>query len=149
MVIDKKEISTSLKFIIMLSFLVYAAILVASLVMRWSKTHLFEMCLTAIFVLWVIFILLKNFNYILYNSDGPKLTIRYTSLLPLSSGNFSVEIPKKDFVKAEIVNSIFSFRKNLVLYIRTPQGVAKYPKINISILKKEEIIKLRKDLNIE
>ncbi|MCK9254713.1 MAG: hypothetical protein GX793_00155 [Bacteroidales bacterium] len=149
MVIDKKEISTSLKFIIMLSFLVYAAILVASLVMRWSKTHLFEMCLTAIFVLWVIFILLKNFNYILYNSDGPKLTIRYTSLLPLSSGNFSVEIPKKDFVKAEIVNSIFGFRKNLVLYIRTPQGVAKYPKINISILKKEEIIKLRKDLNIE
>ena len=61
----------------------------------------------------------------------------------------SVEIPKKDFVKAEIVNSIFGFRKNLVLYIRTPQGVAKYPKINISILKKEEIIKLRKDLNIE
>jgi hypothetical protein len=35
------------------------------------------------------------------------------------------------------------------LYSRTPQGVAKYPKINISILNKEELKKIKEDLNID
>ncbi|HPX75446.1 MAG TPA: hypothetical protein PLW77_02560 [Bacteroidales bacterium] len=148
MVIDKKEISARLKLIIMLSFLVYAAVLVMSLVLEWSKSHLFELCLSIVFVVWVIFVFFKNYNYIWYSSDGPKLIIRYTSLQPLSSGKFSIEFQKKDFVKAEIVKSALGMRKNLILYSKTPQGVAKYPKINISILNKEEIKRLKEDLNI-
>ena len=149
MVIDKKEISARLKLVIMLSFLVYAAILVMSLVLGWSKSHLFELCWIIVFVVWFIFVFLKNYNYIWYSSDGPKIIVRYTSLQPLSSGKFSIEFQKKDFVKAEIVKSVLGIRKNLVLYSRTPQGVAKYPKINISILNKEELKKIKEDLNID
>jgi hypothetical protein len=148
MVLNTKEISARIKFSIMLSSLVYAGLLVASLVLAWSKTHIFEIGLTVVFVSWISFVFLKNFFYIFYNSDGPKIIIRYTSLQPLTAGNFSIEVPKKDFVKAEIVKSHLGFRKSLLIYVRTAQGVAKFNPVSLSILSKSEIEAIKTDLNI-
>lgn len=148
MVLNTKEISARIKFSIMLSSLVYAGVLVASLVFGWSKTHIFEIILTAVFVIWISFVFLKGFFYIFYNTDGPKIIIRYTSLQPLTAGNFSIEVPKKDFVKAEIVKSHFGIRKSLLIYVRTAQGVAKFNPVSLSILSKSEIEALKTDLNI-
>ncbi len=148
MIIETKEISARLKFLIMFSFLIYAGVLVASLVLHWSKSHIFELCLSAIFILWIVFVFAKNYNYISYNSDGPKLILRYSSLQPLSAGNYSIEIQKKDFVKAEIVRKNLGLQKCLKIHVRTPQGVAKYPLVSLSTLSKKELRQLKEDLKI-
>lgn len=149
MVINTKEISARIKFSTMLSSLIYAGLLVASLVLEWSKSHIFEILLTAIFLFWIIYVFIKNFCYISYNSDGPKIVIRYTSLQPLTAGNFSIEIPKKDFVKAEIAKTHFGLRHNLLIYVRTPQGVAKFNPVSLSTLSRQEYEGLKTDLNIK
>ncbi len=148
MVINTKEISARIKFGIMLSALLYAGILVASIVFKWSEKHIFEIVLTAVFISSIAFTYAKKYSYIFYNSDGPKIIIRYTSLQPMSAGNFSIEVPKRDFVKAEIKNSLGGFRKDLIVYVKTPQGVAKFNPVSLSTLSKEDIEAIRQDLSI-
>ncbi len=148
MVINTKEISARIKFSIMLSSLLYAGILVASIVFKWSEKYIFEIGLTVFYLLSLGFTYAKKYSYILYNSDGPKIIIRYTSLQPMSAGNFSMEIPKRDFVKAEIKNSLGGLRKDLLMYVRTPQGVAKFKPVSLSTLKKIDMENLKIDLSI-
>jgi len=147
MVINTKEIASRIKLGIMLLTLVYAGILVASLIFKWSPRHYLEIILTAVYLVFMLTIFVKNYCYIYYNSDGLKIIMRYTSLQPLSAGNFSIEIPKRDFVKAEIVNTILGLRKNLIFYVKTPQGVAKFKPVSLSILKKAQIDSIIDELN--
>ncbi|HOZ29858.1 MAG TPA: hypothetical protein PLL66_02980 [Bacteroidales bacterium] len=147
MVINTKEIASRVKLGTMLITLVYAGILVGSLVFKWSPKHYFEIILTIVYLLFMLTIFIKNYCYIYYNSDGLKIIMRYTSLQPLSAGNFSIEIPKRDFVKAEIINSMIGLRKSLVFYVKTPQGVAKFKPVSLSILKKSQIDSIIDELN--
>jgi hypothetical protein len=148
MVINTKELSARIKFGIMLSALVYAGILVASIVLKFSESHIFEIVLTIVFVLSISFTYAKKYSYIFYNSDGPKIIIRYTSLQPMSAGNFSIEVPKRDFVKAEIKKSLGGLRKDLIIFVRTPQGVAKFNPVSLSTLSKVEYEAVKQDLSI-
>lgn len=147
MVINTKEIASRIKLGTMLLTLVYAGFLVAALVFAWSPKHYFEIVLSILYLLFLAFIFVKNYCYIFYNSDGLKIIMRYTSLQPLSAGNYSIEIPKRDFVKAEIVTSHIGFRKNLIFYVKTPQGVAKFKPVSLSILNKSQVDGIMDELN--
>jgi len=83
-----------------------------------------------------------RFSYIYYNSEGSKILLRYSPLQPLLYGNYSIEVPKKSLVKFEIVDGFFGLRKSLLLYVKTPQGVAKYKPVSLSTLTKKEIEQL-------
>jgi hypothetical protein len=148
MVINTKEISARIKLGTMMFTLVILALIVASLIFGWSKKHIFEITLIIIYVLYLIFVFVKKYYYIYYNTDGPKIIIRYTSLLPLSVGNFSIEIPRRDFVKAEIKNKFGGLRKELTVYVRTPQGVAKFKPISLTTLNKKEFKAMEKELRL-
>jgi len=147
MLINTKEISSRIKFLTMTVTLVCLALIGVSLFFSWSKSHVLEFCLAGVFILYLLFIYLKKYYYIYYNTDGTKIIIRYTSLLPLSAGNYSIEIPKRDFVKAEIRKRFGGLRKELILYVHTPQGVAKFKPVSLSTLKKEEIDKIMENLS--
>ncbi|HNQ67566.1 MAG TPA: hypothetical protein PKN32_04255 [Bacteroidales bacterium] len=147
MVINTKEIASRIKLGTMLLTLVYAGLLVAALVFAWSPKHYFEIILSILYLFFLAFIFVKNYSYIFYNSDGLKIIMRYTSLQPLSAGNYSIEIPKRDFVKAEIVNSHIGLRKNLIFYVKTPQGIAKFKPVSLSILNKSQVSGIMDELN--
>lgn len=133
---------------IMLSTLIFAALLVASLAFDWSPKHHFEYILCSLFIVGSIFVFIRKYYYIYYNGDGAKIVLRYTSIMPLSVGNFSIEIQKRDFVKKEIVSSFFGLRKSLILYVNTPQGLAKFKPISLSTLSRDELSALLKELSI-
>lgn len=149
MVINKKEIAARIKLGIMFFCLIYAGLLVASLVFKWSPSHTLEIVMTIVFVIVISYTFIKKYCYIYYISDGPKTIMRYTSLQLMSAGNFSIEFPKRDFVKAEIKSSFMGMRKELIVYVRTPQGVAKFNPVSLSALNKEEIVLLKEDLSIK
>ncbi|MDD2385895.1 MAG: hypothetical protein PHP52_03840 [Bacteroidales bacterium] len=139
MVINKKELSARIKLGIMLISLVLVALVVVSLIFSWSKNHLFEYILVGVYVLFMAFVFVKNYNYVYYNSDGPKIIFRYIPLSPLTAGNYSIEIPRRDFVNAELKTSFFGLRKYLILYVKSAQGVAKFKPVSLSIMSKSEI----------
>ncbi|MDD2635235.1 MAG: hypothetical protein PHW82_07015 [Bacteroidales bacterium] len=147
MVINKKELSARIKLGIMLISLVLIALVVASLIFSWSKNHLLEYVLVGVYVLFMAFVFIKNYNYLYYNSDGPKIIIRYIPLSPLTAGNYSIEIPRRDFVRAELKTSFFGLKKNLIVYVRSAQGVAKFKPVSLSILSKKEINEILNELS--
>lgn len=147
MQINTKELSSRIKLGTMLITIIILILIVLSLFFSWSKTHLFEYSFISIYIVYIIFIFIKKYYYIHYNTDGPKIIIRYASLTPLSVGNYSIEIPKKDFIRADIKSSFGGLRKELVVYVETPQGVAKFRPISLSILSKNEINSLIDDLS--
>lgn len=148
MVINTKEISTRIKLAIMIGTLVYSALLVASLVFVWSPKHYFEIISSIIFVSLLLFIAIKKFYYIYYNGDGTKIIMRWSSLLPLSVGKYAIEIPKRDFIRAEFNKEFLGLRTSLIIFVSTPQGVAKFKPISLSTLSKREIIAIEKELKI-
>lgn len=147
MVLNTKEKSARIKLATMFFVILYLILLVASLFFKWSPSHIFELIITIVFVDIMIFIFIKNYTYVYYNSDGPKIIVRFTSLQPLTAGNFSVEITKRDFVKYEIIKKFFGLRKELILYVRTTKGIAKFKPISLSVLNKKELNFLIEDLN--
>lgn len=102
-------------------------------------------CLYVVYYVWGI---LRNYHYFFYNDMGGKLVFRYYSLAPLSKRLHSVEIPKDSFYKFEIVNKLLGLRKYVILYQKTPQGIAKYPRISISLIKSRESKNLEASLSM-
>ena len=147
MVINKKELSARIKLGVMLISLVLIALVVTSLIFSWSKNHLLEYILAGVYILFITFVFIKNYNYVYYNSDGPKIIIRYIPLRPLAAGNYSVEIPRRDFVKAELKTSFLGLSKNLLLYVRSSQGVAKFKPVSLTIMSKKEINEILTELS--
>ncbi len=138
MVINKKELSARIKLGVMLISLVLVALVVVSLIFSWSQNHILEFVLGGMYLLLMAFVFIRDYNYVYYNSDGPKIIIRYVPLSPLTAGNYSIEIPRRDFVKAELKTSFLGLRKSLILYVRSAQGVAKFKPVSLTIMSKKE-----------
>lgn len=147
MVIDTKEISSRVKLGSMLAVLVFAIVVVLDLIFTWLPKHILEYTCLILFVLMEAFLIIRKFNYILYNSDGFKIILKYTSLGMLSSGNYRLEIPKKDFVDVEIKKSCLGLRKMILIYVKSPQGIAKFKPISVSIMSSKELNDMIEDLN--
>ena len=90
---------------------------------------------------------LKDYNYIYYNDeDENKILFRYISLRPLKNKRYSIEINKNQF-QGYKVERPSALKQVIILYIKTPQGVAKYPPISISALSEDEFNNLKHSLN--
>ena len=147
MIVDTKEISARIKLGSMFVVLVLVALVVLDLIYSWVPSHILEYVCIALFVFFEAFLFIKKFNYINYNSDGFKIILKYTSLGMLSDGNFKLEIPKKDLVNVELQKSILGMRKMIVIYVRTPNGVAKFKPVSVSILSQDELTGMMEDLD--
>jgi hypothetical protein len=88
---------------------------------------------TVLYVLFVVYHLLLNLNYIFFSDEGPRIILRYYSVRPFSSGTHSVEIPKSDFIRYEVRRRLL-FRHELILFVQFKKGIGKYPAISLSAL---------------
>jgi len=138
MIINNKEVATRIRLGIMMFTLVYLALIVLSLIYNFSKNHMIEIISTIIFAIVAILFFMRKYCYIFYNNEASKIILRYMPLQPLSSGNYSIEIPKKDFVKFEVKKSALGLRESVIMYVRTPNGIAKFKPVSLSSLKKSE-----------
>lgn len=91
---------------------------------------------------------LKDYKYIYFSDEeNRKILLRYVSLMPFNNKRYSVEINKADLHSYKINRSSLNLRQELVLYVKTPQGIAKYPPISITALSEDQINQLKKALN--
>lgn len=88
----------------------------------------------------------KRYMYLEYKDDGDKVVFRYFLIIPSTLDHHAIEIPKISLYKFEIVESFFGLRKEIILIQKTKNGLAKYPKISLSILNEKQLTKLRNSL---
>jgi len=93
---------------------------------------------TIIYILYVIYINFVNYCYIEYRDDNSKIILRYVSVRLFSDERNSIEFEKRNFVKYNIEASFFNLKKELVFFIKTPNGIAKYPSISLTGLTKNQ-----------
>lgn len=138
-----------LAFLILLVFflvLLYATTYFVTPVLGIERNH-FAIAATLLYIVYYSFTYIRDLNYFYFNNNSSKIIIRYYSLKPLSSEQNSLEISKQDFQKYEIQNSLGGLRKYLIIFQRTAKGIAKYPPISISILKKKDVDQLTRELS--
>lgn len=88
-----------------------------------------------------------DYHFVNYSDAGEKLVFKYYTLRPFMQKRMSIEIQKSNFVKFEILTSVFGKKKTLILFQKINKNLAKYPPISLSALSSEDISKLRSSLN--
>lgn len=91
-----------------------------------------------IYMLYVIYPLILNYQYISYSDEGEKLVFRYFTSGIVGGKKNSIEINKSVFAGYKREKKLFGLIQTITIFHQLPQGVAKYPPIYISILTGKE-----------
>lgn len=65
-------------------------------------------------------------------------SIRHYSVAAISRDYQSVEVSLAEFHGFSEVRSVFGMKRELIIAVRTPYGIAEYPPISITLLKKKD-----------
>ena len=140
-----------IKYITTISFIVIVISLIATKLVRDEfmglNKYQWAIVVTAVYILENLYEYLRDLNYIYFSDEGKKLLFRYVSLRPFHSKRNSIEIDKSKFKGYQVLRSPLNFNKKIILYIKTPQGTAKYPPVSITALSEEEFNRLKNALN--
>jgi Ca2+/Na+ antiporter len=93
-----------------------------------------------VYICIVYYYYLKDYNFIHFDDSEEKIKIHYYSLKPLSNERRSIELAKDSIYKIEKIKN--KCKVSIIIYQKTPKGVAKYPPISISALNNGEQNKL-------
>ncbi|MDR2036455.1 MAG: hypothetical protein LBQ60_00880 [Bacteroidales bacterium] len=149
MVIDTKEEASTLwrtkTFVIIIFVLFIAAILFLINTSTVVKTLILG-GLSLIFLILYWFQFKMEYTYLYFSNSHKNLLFRFYSLRNLYGKPKTIEISKFTFHKYEIITSFFNKKDMLVLYQKTPKGVAKYPPISLTLLTKNQKTDLKRAL---
>ena len=111
-----------------------------------SKYHII-IVISGVYLLinWINY--MKRPYFVSYNDQGEKIVVRYYPVSMFTSRKNSIEIPKQQFVKYEIKSFFFGTQHYLILVQNFRGKEAKYPKISLSALDKEDREKMLASLN--
>jgi hypothetical protein len=102
---------------------------------------------SAIYLIVILYIYLKDYHYIYFNDESNKILLRYYSMRPFSQAKRSIEIPKGNLSKYENRTGTFGLNDKIVLYQKVKAGVYKYPPVSITALSPQEKNQLIQALN--
>ena len=94
--------------------------------------------------MWIIYMM--DFTYFYFSDNGKKLVFRFYSMRIFYGKPRTIEITKDSFMKYELSMSFFNAKESLLLYQKTPKGVAKYPPIPLTLLNKRQKTELKRTL---
>lgn len=94
--------------------------------------------------LWVF---MKKYEYIEFSDEEGKIILRYFKLIPTALDHRSIEIPQKFFVKYQLEKSFLGLREDIILIVKTRDGISKYPPVSLSILDEVQKQALLESLN--
>ncbi len=103
--------------------------------------------LAACYLIYLLFPMYLNYQYIYFSDDGNDLIFRYFNAGIVGGRKNSVEISKRTFSGYKIEKKLFGLNQYIILFQRIQEGVAKYPPIYISSLTTEEKNKIVRSLN--
>jgi hypothetical protein len=90
--------------------------------------------LSALFLLFYWYQYKMEYTYFYFSNSSNNLVFKFYSLRNLYGKPKTIEIAKTNFVKYDIVTDFLGKKEALVLYQKTPKGIAKYPPISLTLL---------------
>lgn len=104
--------------------------------------------LVVIYLFFVFYPMFFNYQYISYSDDDDKIIFRYFTSGIFGGRKNSVEIDKRTFAGFKTESKLLGMIMSITLFQQFKEGIAKYPPIYISALKKEERGKVIRSLNL-
>jgi len=125
--------------------IVFALIIIVLIFIPWfdnpdaaiTKYHII-IVISGIYVLINLINYLKKPYFVSYSDQGEKIVVRYYPVSMFTSRKNSIEIPKQQFVKYELIPFLLKTQHYLILHQNFRGKVAKYPRISLSALDKED-----------
>lgn len=99
-----------------------------------------------LFMLYFLYLFLRDYNYIYYSDTGDKLILRYFRLRPLDNKKSAIEFKKSELHQFELQRTFFNLNESLVIFRKTQKGVAKYPPVSLTAIGKQDREKLLSSL---
>ncbi len=132
MIISNKTFVKTLKAVQIFIFLIMAAAVIFLLVVSGNSSQSWNyiILIVAAYLFFNVFLYLKQYTYLEIEEDQSFIILRFYNTFFLSSGKRKIRIPKKALVKYEIKRG--TFHNDLILYVNTQNGLAKYPPISLS-----------------
>ena len=148
MIIDTKEESITLWRAKNITIAIFAVIVTVSIVFIYSDLIKYVTIgvsgIAFLSFMWIIYMM--DFSYFYFSDNGKKLVFRFYSMRIFYGKPRTIEITKDSFLKYELATSFFSAKESLLLFQKTPKGVAKYPPIPITLLNKRQKTDLKRTL---
>ncbi len=105
-----------------------------------AQTWNYIILIVAVYLLINVFLHIKKYLYISFEDDGKFLIIKFFNSFILNSGKRKIRIPKNSLVKYELKKT--PLHQDLILFVNTQNGLAKYPPLSLSGLNQKEIKEL-------
>jgi len=102
--------------------------------------------ISIIYLCFLMYNYIVDYNFISFSDEGSKFVFHYISTRLLNKKRKAIEITKSKFAGYKIEKSFFGKKKEIVISIKTQNGVAKYPPLSISALTKSQVILLTNSL---
>jgi hypothetical protein len=133
-------------------FLVYIVLIYVGRVIRFPLAGIEEstatITLAGVYLFIIFFPLFMKKNYIYYSDDGDNIVIKYFYAGMIARKKNSIVINKKTFAGYEKDKGFMGIFPSIIITQRIKQGIAKYPPICISSLKRKEKEKIFSSLNL-
>lgn len=89
---------------------------------------------------------MMRYTYFYFSNNNKNLVFRFYMLHGFRDKPKTIEIAKINFYRYEIISEFFGRRESLILYQKTPKGIAKYPPISLTLLTKNQKTELKRAL---
>lgn len=90
--------------------------------------------IVTVYILMIIFNVIRDYNYIYYSDEGDKIVFRFFSLSIFTQKKSSIEIPKATFKGYRLEKSLSGLKEKIVLLQHLKGNIAKYPAVSITSL---------------
>jgi signal transduction histidine kinase len=101
-----------------------------------------------VFSLWYLYFHVADYQFIEFRNENNRIVLRYHKAVSLGSPRFNeIEFPQQMLRKAIFENSIFGKLSDLTLVVKTKRGVAEYPSVSLSAVKREDRQKMADSLH--
>ena len=149
MIIDTKEEASALWRAKIVVIAIYTVLIVSTIFfIPVNKILEIVICgaLSVFFLMFYWFQYKMDNNYFYFSNNSKNLVFKFYSLRNFYGKPKTIEIPRTSFVKYDIVTSFFDKKDSLILYQKTPKGIAKYPPISLTLLNKNQKTELKRAL---
>lgn len=101
-----------------------------------------------VFSLWFLYFQVAEYNFIEFSTENNRIRLRYYKAISFGGTSYNeIEFQHSALKKAAFENSFFGKNSDVVFYIRTSKGIAEYPSVSLSGLKKEDRFRMADTLN--
>jgi len=107
--------------------------------------HIISIFILVVYIIYNIFRLLKEYNFISFSNELGKISVRYYQIVTFGKKAKSFEFPLAEFYKYEIQKQ--GLKNVLIIYQRQDRQIVKYPPVCINSLKKGELDQITKSLD--